>query len=550
MQTKPTYRELEERVRELERKLHGRLSFEYLVKFISTSFVNLPLEGIDEAINRAIRLLGEFIGASKSAIYTVSDDVKTFVNTHAWNGEEPERQGQLGEPIPFRRFGYFWEQLCRSEFVIINRTGDIPAQAELEREWYESNGFRSLLFIPMVLDRKIYGLVSFSGPPHEIRLWPEEFIILIRLIADRFMNLLNRKNVEMALVQSKRLSESLLNATTDSAMLITPAGIILAVNDAYCQMAGKKPPDIIGRNLFTLVPRELVHQRKNQIQRAVAEKKRIISDEEDAGSCWRHVFYPVFSRSGAVDRLAYYTHDITGVRKVERSIRGLTHELIRSQENERLKIAGSLHDNVAQELASLRIHCDALFEQIPGMSPHARDLVSGFSKTIKSSIETVRDLAYELQPPGFDGQDLVTSLYRYCQDFSRKHGIRVDFFSGGMNTLSLDFNTENTVHRIVQEALANIKNHAEAEKVAVRLVASHPILMLRIEDDGKGFDVTSLKARKNGSRPRGLIHMEGRVRLHNGKLRVRSKPGMGTRILAELPLTLENSSSETNAGES
>ncbi len=222
MQRKPTYSELEERVKELERKLNGRLSFEYLVKFISTSFVNLPLDRIDEAINRAIRLLGEFIGASKSAIYLVSDDVKTFVNTHAWNDEDPERQGRSEPPIPFQRFGYFWEQLCRSEFVIINRAGDIPAQAVLEQEWYEGNGFRSLLFIPMILDRRIYGLLSFSGPPHEIRLWPEEFIILIRLIADRFMNLLNRKNVEMALVQSKKLTESLLNATGDSARTVQP----------------------------------------------------------------------------------------------------------------------------------------------------------------------------------------------------------------------------------------------------------------------------------------------------------------------------------------
>lgn len=535
MQRKPTYSELEERVKELERKLNGRLSFEYLVKFISTSFVNLPLDRIDEAINRAIRLLGEFIGASKSAIYLVSDDVKTFVNTHAWNDEAPERQGRSEPPIPFQRFGYFWEQLCRSEFVIINRAGDIPAQAVLEQEWYEGNGFRSLLFIPMILDRRIYGLLSFSGPPHEIRLWPEEFIILIRLIADRFMNLLNRKNVEMALVQSKKLTESLLNATGDSAMLITPTAVILAVNDAYCQMTGKKVSELIGRNLLSLTPKDLVHQRKTQIERAVVEKKQVGFDEESGERSLRHVVYPVFNGSGAVDKLACYTHDLTGIRRVERSIRGLTHELIRSQENERLKIASSLHDHVAQELASLRIHCDALFEQIPGMPPHARDLVSGFSKTIKSSITTVRDLAYELQPPGFDGQSLVTSLYRYCEEFSRKHGIRVDFFTGGMDTLTVDFNTENTVHRIVQEALANIKAHAGAGRAVVRLVASFPIIMLRIEDDGKGFDVTSLKTRKNGNRPMGLISMEGRVRLQNGKLRVRSKPGMGTRILAELP---------------
>lgn len=540
MKPRPTYQELELRVKELERKLSGRLSFEYLIKYISTSFVNLPVEKIDQSINRAIRLLAEFIGASRSAIFIVSDDVKTFENTHAWNDEDPDRNDRLHDPIPFEGFGYFWEQLSRSEFVIINRCDDIPSKAVLEREWYESNSFRSLLFIPMILEKRIYGLLSFSGPPHEVKNWPEEFIILIRLIADRFMNLLNRKNVEVALLQSKKLSESLLNATTDSAMLIKPTGTILTANISFCRMLEKKQGEIIGANLFDLTPQELVQNRKTQIDRVVAEKKRISFEDESGDRCYYHVFYPVFNASGDVDKLAYYSHDITGVKRVEKSIRHLTHELIKGQESERQKIANDLHDNVAQELASLRIHCDALFDQIPGMPPHAREVVSGFSRTIKNSIETVRELAYELQPPSFDHKGLVKTLYRYCEDFSQKTGIRVDFFSAGMNALRLDFNTENALHRIVREALANVNAHAGAAKVTVRLVASYPTIMLRIEDNGKGFDVTSFNNRGNGSKPMGLKNMEGRVRLQNGKIRILSKPGAGTRILAELPFSKDS----------
>jgi signal transduction histidine kinase len=133
----------------------------------------------------------------------------------------------------------------------------------------------------------------------------------------------------------------------------------------------------------------------------------------------------------------------------------------------------------------------------------------------------------------------VKTLYRYCEDFSQKNGIRVDFFSAGMNSLRLDFNTENALHRIVREALANVKAHAGAAKVTVRLVASYPTIMLRIEDNGKGFDVTSFNNRGNGRKPMGLKNMEGRVRLQNGKIRILSKPGAGTRILAELPFSKE-----------
>jgi PAS domain S-box-containing protein len=438
--------------------------------------------------------------------------------------------------IPFDHFGFFWEQLTRSEFLIVNRCDDIPSRAVLEREWYESNGFRSLLIIPMILDKKIYGLLSFYGPPHETKIWPEEFILLIRLIADRFMNLLNRKNVEIALLKSKKLTESLLNATTDSAMLISKSGSILAVNESFCRMLGKKRQDVLGANLFTLTPPELVSNRKKQVEKVIREKVRVSFEDETKDRCFHHVFYPVLNGTGTVEKLAYYSHDVSNVKHVEKSIRNLTKELIKAQESEKQRIANDLHDNVAQELASLRIHCDALFEQIPDMSPHARDVISGFSKTIKNSIETVRDLAYELQPPGFDHVGLVRSLYRYCEDFSQKHIIKVDFFSGGMNNLNLDFNTEITIHRIVREALANIRAHSGADKAVVRLVASHPTIMLRIEDNGRGFDPAGLKNLQNGNKASGLKSMEGRVRLQNGKMRILTKPGSGTRILVELPI--------------
>ena len=535
MKPRPTYEELEMRVKELERKLSGRLSFEYLVKYISTSFVNLPVARIDQGISRAIRLLAEFIGASRSAIFIVSDDVKTFENTHSWDDAEPDNDDHRDEPIPFEQFGFFWEQLCRSEFVIINRGEDIPRKAIAEREWYEKHGFRSLLFIPMILEKRIYGLLSFSGPPHEIKHWPEDFIVLIRLIADRFMNLLNRKRVEIALSRSKKLAEALLNATSDSATLITTSGVILAANSSFLQRMGKRAGELIGRSMYDFVSPGISQSRKVQIERVIRDGLPVIFEDEENENMYYNVIYPVFDSSGLVDKLAFYSHDITGIKCAENSIRSLTNELIIAQEKERQRIASDLHDNVAQELASLRIHCEALFDQIPGMSVHARDVISGFSKTIKSSIETVRDLAYELQPPGFERMGLVRTLYRYCEDFSQKIGIRVDFISGGMNTLRLDFNMENTLHRLVREALANVKEHSGASKVVVRLVATYPIIMLRIEDNGKGFDVSTLRALYNDNRNMGLKNMEGRVRLQNGKLRILSKPGKGTRVIVELP---------------
>jgi signal transduction histidine kinase len=536
MTTRPTYEELESRVRELERKLSGRLSFEYLIKYISTSFINLSVDKIDAGINRALRLLSEFIEASMGAIYTVSPEASMFDRAHFLSETSSSEGGSNpDEKIPFERFGYFREQLCRSEFVIVNQLDDIPQKAALEREWYEKSGHRSLLIIPMILENRIYGLLSFSGPPRTTKHWPEEFIVLIRLIADRFMNLLNRKKYELALIRSKKMVESLLNATSDSAMLIGLRGTVLAINTSFSARLGKDPSTLTGLNIHENFPQGLPKNLKTHLESVIRDGQPAHFEDEHGERTYYNVVYPVMGSKNTVEKLAYYSHDISNIRRSEYDIRTLTNELIKSQEKERLKIAAGLHDNVAQELASLRIHCDALFDEIPEMPSKARGMLSGFSKTIKNSIETVREMAYELQPPGFDNKGLVETLYRYCEEFSHKNGIQVDFYTGGMNTIRLDFTTENNIHRLVQEALNNVRLHSGASQVVIRLVATSPNIILRIEDNGKGFDLSNVKAKNQGRKKVGLKAMEGRVKLMDGTMKVLSRQDKGTRIVVEIP---------------
>jgi signal transduction histidine kinase len=165
------------------------------------------------------------------------------------------------------------------------------------------------------------------------------------------------------------------------------------------------------------------------------------------------------------------------------------------------------------------------------------------SRTLQKSIKAIRDVSYDLRPPVLDEMGLVETLVQYCHDFSEDNGINVDFHSAGMKDLNLDFDTEINLYRLIQEGLTNIKKHADAEHVTVRLVAAFPNIILRIEDNGKGFDVQKRMATLTKEKQMGIRSMEQRAKLLQGEMEIQSKPMQGTKIFITLPYKDQKSGS-------
>jgi PAS domain S-box-containing protein len=225
--------------------------------------------------------------------------------------------------------------------------------------------------------------------------------------------------------------------------------------------------------------------------------------------------------------------DITERLQAEDKIRALNQQLIKAQENERNRIAGYLHDHVAQDLSSLKIGLETLLDNQRKTTVETR--IKELSKLLQGSITAVRDLSYDLHPPGMDQLGLVRTVYQYCEDFSERNNVSVDFYTAGMKDLKLNFDTEINLYRLIQEGLNNIKKHAQASHIIIRLVASAPNIILRIEDNGKGFDVERRLAKSLKEKHLGLSSMVERVSLLEGTMNINSKPSKGTRIFIEVP---------------
>jgi len=227
--------------------------------------------------------------------------------------------------------------------------------------------------------------------------------------------------------------------------------------------------------------------------------------------------------------------DITERLQAEDKIRALTREQIKVQEAERNRIARYLHDHVAQDLSTLKISIETLFDAPDKLAPEKQKKLAEISTILQESISSVRDLSYDLRPPGMNQLGLVRIVFQLCEDFSQKNKVPVDFYSAGIKELKQDFDTAINIYRLIQEGLNNIRKHARAENVIIRLVASSPNIILRIEDDGRGFDVANRLSTALKEKRMGLSSMEERVCLLGGKMDIKSRIGLGTRILIEIP---------------
>lgn len=228
--------------------------------------------------------------------------------------------------------------------------------------------------------------------------------------------------------------------------------------------------------------------------------------------------------------------EVADRKQKEARIRTLSRELIKAQENERRRISFELHDQIAQDLAMLKISVDTALDRQTDVSAVIAEKISGFSKALKAIITSVRDLAHNLRSPLLEEFGLVPTVARLSDDLSRKTGLRIDFVYSEALKDRFDLDTEILIFRLIQEALNNIWKHAHAHHIKIELALASSTITLRIEDDGRGFDVKGCLIAAQNQKRMGLRNMKERISLHGGEIRIQSDPSQGTTLFITVPV--------------
>ncbi|MFK0295695.1 GAF domain-containing sensor histidine kinase [Streptomyces sp. NPDC090442] len=197
---------------------------------------------------------------------------------------------------------------------------------------------------------------------------------------------------------------------------------------------------------------------------------------------------------------------------------------------ERARLAHELHDAVSQKLFSLRLTAQAATALVDRDPARAKDELHQVAALAAEAADELRAAVVELRPAALDEDGLVATLRSQVQVLDRAHTARVSFAAQGVRALPSA--QEEAMLRVAQEALHNALRHSGAAHVEVSLTRSGQGALLRVADDGRGFDTGIVR---RAGRHLGLVSMRDRAGGVGGTLTVESEPGKGTTVEMEVP---------------
>ena len=231
--------------------------------------------------------------------------------------------------------------------------------------------------------------------------------------------------------------------------------------------------------------------------------------------------------------------DITLRKRHEEAIRELSGRLINAQEQERSRIARELHDDINQQVAMLAIELQQLKSSIPGEVQNRNERIDAIWKKTHSLSLDIQRLSHRLHSSKLDHLGIVTALRGLCNEISAQSRIEIDFQFREVPVLGSDISL--SIFRVAQESLHNITKHAKARRVQVELLGTGSSILLRVSDDGIGFDPDAPE-HKAGL---GMISMRARIRSVGGDISFISSPARGTRVETMIPVLQESSAAAT-----
>ncbi len=224
----------------------------------------------------------------------------------------------------------------------------------------------------------------------------------------------------------------------------------------------------------------------------------------------------------------------------------LLRQALTIQEEERKRIARELHDETAQQLTGLALNLQAISEMLEMTGFDNADIKALLKKTHAIAVHggtELTKLIRELRPTLLDTLGLPAAIHRFAETNLTPKGIAISSEFKGLGQ-RLPSEMELALFRIVQEAISNIARHSEAKNATIGLECDGNECTLRVEDDGKGFDVSQITAIDSTGRGAGLFGMRERLALLGGKGTIDSQPGKGTRVALTVPVMRSTANAE------
>jgi signal transduction histidine kinase len=237
-----------------------------------------------------------------------------------------------------------------------------------------------------------------------------------------------------------------------------------------------------------------------------------------------------------------FSEDITRRKQIDEALSEIPRKLIEAQEQERSRIGRELHDDIGQRLALAAIELQELHED-PLILPEVRNRMGELEKQTSEIATDIQSLSHELHSARLEYLGIAAAMRGFCREFGEHQKVEIDFQTHDLPS-PVPPDTALCFFRVLQEALHNSAKYSGVRRFEVRLWGTSDEIHLTVVDSGVGFDREATKERHG----LGLISMEERLRLVNGRLSVESQPNRGTTVHACVPFSSISDSARAAAG--
>jgi PAS domain S-box-containing protein len=322
-----------------------------------------------------------------------------------------------------------------------------------------------------------------------------------------------------------------LEQTGDSVVLTDRDGVIEYVNAAFEQMTGFSSKEALGAT-----PRLINSGRHDRrfferlwatILSGETFRTVFVNRTKDGREYYEDgIITPLRDSQGNITHFVSTGRDITKSKRIEETLRRLNDRL----EHEATRIASALHDEAGQFLTAAHI---TLADVARGLPPSAREALQGVKRNLEEIEEQLRRLAHELRPRILEDMGLADALKFLANGVAKRTGIPISV-EVSLQTRCAPL-VETALYRLVQEGLTNMTKHARAARGTVVLAQDGDNVRCSVRDDGIGFDLSSVVARRDEF-GLGLLGIQDRLEVVDGMLEIISAPGEGTELRAIVPL--------------
>lgn len=313
----------------------------------------------------------------------------------------------------------------------------------------------------------------------------------------------------------------------------------LDINPALAQSVGIPREAMIGRFVDDTVPEDTGRLIVEKYRRCIAEGTTITENIEldlPAGKRYYYSTITPIRHDGRIQRLIGISRDITRLKQTERELeesraqlRGLTARREEAREEERKYIAREVHDELGQLLTGLKLNISLLNHKCSAESEKLREYLNETMLLADRSLEVARNVASALRPAVLE-MGIVSALEWLAGRFGANTGIacKIDVVDAD---IQIDEKRAIALFRIVQESLTNVSRHAQADEIEIALTRETDDYLLKVRDNGKGFD-----ASRNKMNSYGLVGIRERALMLGGAAVIDSHPGKGTTVVVRIPV--------------